>query len=247
MQNIFTSIFGPIIKVLKPIIYIPLLNILVFTYHYIPDLGVAIILLTVVIRVLMLPSFHKSLKQQKAMQALQPKIDVVREKYKNDKQGEMQALMLLYKENDVSPLSSCSTLLIQLPILAGLSTLFTRIGSDSILKDLYKFVPHPAHLNPVSFGLIDLSAHNSYVLVGVSAILTYLQTKQQMPKQKNTDPMQSSMQNSMLYFFPVIMFVSILSLPAGLALYIIVTTLFSIGQQYYIIWKEAKEALWTKP
>jgi membrane protein insertase Oxa1/YidC/SpoIIIJ len=64
-----------------------------------------------------------------------------------------------------------------------------------------------------------------------------------MPKQKSTDPMQSTMQNSMLYFFPLIMFVSILSLPAGLALYIIVTTLFSIGQQYYIVWKEAKQAL----
>lgn len=243
MQNFFSSIFGPIIKVLKPIIYIPLLNILVFTYHYIPDLGVAIILLTIVIRLLMLPSFHKSLKQQKAMQALQPKIDALREKYKNDKQGEMQALMQLYKENDVSPLSSCSTLLIQLPILAALSTLFIRIGSDSILKDLYEFVPHPTHLDPHFLGFIDLSAHGNYILVGLAALLTYFQTKQQVPKHKSTNQVQNSMQSSMLYFFPVIMFVSILSLPAGLALYIIVTTLFSIGQQYYIIWKEAKEAL----
>ncbi len=243
MSGFFSSIFGPIVKFLRPIIYVPLLNILVFTYFYIPDLGVAIILLTILIRLLMLPSFHKSLKQQKKMQELQPKINEIREKFKTDKQAEMQAMMELYKEHDVNPLGSCSTLLIQLPILVALSTLFARTGSGDLLKDLYTFVPHPEHFSTMFLGFIDLAARNNYVLVGIAAILQYVQARLSLPKHKTTDTMQNTMQNSMLYFFPIMLFVSILALPAGLALYIIITTLFSVGQQYYILRHEAKESL----
>jgi YidC/Oxa1 family membrane protein insertase len=243
MLDFIKSIFAPIIKFIKPVIYIPLLNILIFTYYYVPDLGIAIILLTLVIRLLMLPSFHKSLKQQKMMQALQPKINEIREKYKTDKQAEMKAMMELYRENDVNPLGSCSTLLIQLPILFALSTLFTRIGNQDVVKDLYNFVPHPAEINTYFLGFIDLAAKNNYILVGSAAALQFVQTKLTMPKHKSTDAMQNTMQNSMLYFFPVMLFVSILALPAALALYIIITTLFSVGQQYYILRQEAKESL----
>ncbi len=221
----------------------PLLNILVFTYYYIPDLGVAIIILTIIIRLIMLPSFHKSLKQQKIMQALQPKINEIREKFKTDKQAEMKAMMELYKEHEVNPLGSCSTLLIQLPILVALSTLFARTGGDAFLNDLYSFVPRPENIDTYFLGFLDLAAKNSYVLVGIAALLQYVQSKLSLPKHKSTDAMQNAMQNSMLYFFPIMLFVSILALPAGLALYIIVTTLFSIGQQYYILRQEAKESL----
>lgn len=243
MTNFFSSIFSPIIKLLRPITYVPLLNIMVFFYSYIPDLGVVIIIITVLIRLLFVRSFHKSLKQQKIMQSLQPKINEIKAKYKDDKQKEMQVMMELYKENEVSPFSSCSSLLLQLPILIALSTLFSRASSDSILVDLYNFIPHISHIDPIAFGLIDLSAKNNYILVGVSAILQYVQAKLTLPKHKSTDMMQNSMQTSMLYFFPLMLFVSIISLPAGLALYIIITTVFSIAQQYYIIWKDAKESI----
>src|SRR5689334_9918091 len=98
------------------ILIYPLLNLLVFVYHYIPDIGVAIILLTVLVRLLLLPSFHKQLKSQKAMAELQPKLEAVKEKYKGNKEAEAKALMELYKEHNVNPLSSCLPLLIQLPI-----------------------------------------------------------------------------------------------------------------------------------
>ena len=191
----------------------------------------------------MLPSFHKSLKQQKKMQELQPKINELRTKFKDDKQAEMKAMMELYKEHDVSPFGSCSTLLIQLPILAALSTLFARTGSDALLHDLYSFVATPEHFSTMFLGFIDLAAKNNYVLVGIASLLQYVQAKLSMPKHKVEDAMQRSLQNSMLYFFPIILFVSILALPAGLALYIVVTTLFSIGQQYYILRQEAKQSL----
>ncbi|MBX4205023.1 MAG: YidC/Oxa1 family membrane protein insertase [Candidatus Doudnabacteria bacterium] len=242
-MNFIKNIFAPVVKLLRPIVYVPLLNVLVFFYHYIPDLGAVIIILTILIRLLFVRSFHKSLKQQKIMQSLQPKINEIKAKYKDDKQKEMQAMMELYKENEVSPFSSCSSLLFQLPVLVALSTLFSRASSDAILHDLYSFIPHISHINPIAFGLVDLSAKNNYILVGIAAILQYAQARLTLPKQKSTDPMQNSMQTSMLYFFPVMLFVSILSLPAGLALYIIITTLFSVAQQYYIIRKDAQESL----
>lgn len=162
------------------------------------------------------------------MQALQPKINEIREKYKTDKQAEMKAMMELYKEHEVNPLGSCSTLLIQLPILVALSTLFARTGGEAFLNDLYSFVPRPDHVDTHFLGFIDLAAKNSYVLVGIAALLQYVQSKLSLPKHKTTDAMQNAMQNSMLYFFPIMLFVSILALPAGLALYIIITTRLSL-------------------
>jgi YidC/Oxa1 family membrane protein insertase len=72
----------------RDILVYPLINVLVFAYHYIPDIGIVIILLTVVIRLLLLPSFHKSLKHQRALQKLQPKMDEIKEKYKDDKEAQ---------------------------------------------------------------------------------------------------------------------------------------------------------------
>src|SRR4051812_37319042 len=104
------------------VIYRPLLNILVFLHNIIPghDIGVVIILTTILIRLALAPSFHKSLKSQKTMNELQPKLNQVREKYKDDKEGQAKAMMELYKDHKINPLSSCLPLLIQLPILIAL-------------------------------------------------------------------------------------------------------------------------------
>ena len=124
------------------IIYYPLLNLLVFFYHYIPDIGVVIVLLTLLIRAILAPSFHKSLKSQKAMTDLQPKMNEVKEKYKNDKEGQARAMMQLYKDHKVNPLSSCLPLLIQFPILIALYQVFSKALGNH-LSGLYSFVPKP--------------------------------------------------------------------------------------------------------
>ena len=104
------------------ILYQPLLNILVFFYNVIPghDIGVAIILLTALIRLILWPLMGQSIKGQKAMQSLQPKIQALKEQYKDDKQKLAQATMELYKAEKINPLSSCLPLLIQMPILIAL-------------------------------------------------------------------------------------------------------------------------------
>ena len=133
------------------VIYRPLLNLLVFFYNVIPghDVGIVIIVLTIFIRLILAPSFHKSLKSQKAMNDLQPKLGALREKHKGDKEAEAKAMMELYKEHEINPLASCLPLLIQLPILIGLYQVF-RIALGGYryyvrLQGLYSFV-HSARL-----------------------------------------------------------------------------------------------------
>src|ERR1700752_3286192 len=98
----------------------PLLNLLVFSYRYLPDIGAVIILLTVLVRLVLLPSFHKSMRHQRELQALQPKMQKIREEHKDDQAKQAEAMMELYKAHKVNPLSSCLPVLIQLPLLLAL-------------------------------------------------------------------------------------------------------------------------------
>jgi YidC/Oxa1 family membrane protein insertase len=240
-MNFFSSIFNPIVKLLKPIVYLPLLNLMVFAYHYIPDIGIVIILLTIISRIVLLPTFHRSIKNQKIMQELQPKMDAVRAKYKGDKEGEMKAMMELYKEHEFNPLSPCLPLLIQLPILIALYQVFINGLNGQTLVGLYSFVPNPGHINPLFLNLLDLSKP-SWAISLAAAVFQFFQTKMLMPKVKSTDPTQRIMQVQTLYVFPVLYFFLGLKVPAGLTLYWTVGILFMIAQQYYILRKDAKEA-----
>src|SRR3989344_455659 len=155
------------IALYNSIIYYPLLNLLVFFYNIIPghDIGVVIILLTLLIRVALAPSFHKSLKSQSAMNALQPKLTELREKHKDNKEAQAKAMMDLYKEHKINPLSSCLPLLIQLPILIALYFVFTQaLGNE--LGTLWSFVQNPGVINPFFLG-IDLSKPS--IVLGILA------------------------------------------------------------------------------
>ena len=110
------------IEIYHTIIYNPILNLLVGLYNILPihDIGVVIILVTLVIRILLAPFMHKSLKSQKSLTALQPKMNELRDKHKDDREAQAKAMMELYKEHKVNPLSSCLPVIIQLPILIAL-------------------------------------------------------------------------------------------------------------------------------
>lgn len=226
-------------NIFRTILIYPLLNLLVFFYNYIPDIGVVIILLTVIIRLLLLPSFHKSLKHQKALQELQPKMNEIKEKHKDDKELQAKALMELYSVHKVNPLSSCLPLLIQLPILIALYQVFIQSLNGQALNGIYPFIHTPEHISPMFLGWLDLSKTNVY-MAAVAAILQYIQSRMMMPRVKSTDSTQKMMAMQTLYVFPILTFILGVRFPAGLTLYWIVTTLFGIGQQYYIMRREAK-------
>ncbi|HYC79807.1 MAG TPA: YidC/Oxa1 family membrane protein insertase [Candidatus Binatia bacterium] len=231
----------------------PLLNLLVFVYQYVPDIGVTIIILTVIIRLVLLPSFHKSLKHQRELQALQPKMKEVREKYKDDQQRQAAAMMELYKVHKVNPLSSCLPILIQLPLLIALYQVFMQSLDGQALQGLYSFIENPGQINSMFLNWIDLAAKQNYIMAGIAAILQYVQTRMTMKKTVSDTSsgdagadMAKMMQNYMLYLLPALTFFFGVQFPAGLSLYWIVTTLFGIAQQYYILRREASEALYGK-
>lgn len=224
------------------IIYRPLLNLLVYFYNVIPghDIGVVIILLTVLIRLALAPSFHKSLKSQKAMNDLQPKLNEMREKHKDDKEAQAKAMMSLYKEHKINPLSSCLPLLIQLPILIGLYQVFRIALGGHDIAGLYNFVHAPQFINPKFLGLVDLSKPS--IAFGIIAGLAqFWQSKMMMPKTAGRDTTAKAMAFQTTYVLPIISVVIAIRLPAGLPLYWIVTTLFAVGQQYYIMRKNTNE------
>lgn len=225
----------------RDILVYPLINVLVFFYHYIPDVGIVIILLTVIIRLILLPSFHKSLKHQRMLQALQPKIEEIKKKYKDDREAEMKATMELYKEHEVNPLSSCLPLLLQFPVLIALYQVFIQSLNGKPLQGLYHFIPNPGALNPLFLHWLDLSHKNLY-MAAIAALLQYALGMMQQPKQ-TLDATARMMRAQVLYMFPLLTFAIGWRVPAGLILYWIVTTLFGIGQQYYILRKEASQAI----
>ncbi len=222
----------------RTILYVPFYNLLIyFAWMFGGSVGWAIIAVTVVIRVLLLPSSLKATKAQIKMQALAPKLAQLKEKFKGDQKKLNEETMKMYKEEGANPLGSCLPLLIQLPIIWILYRVFLIGFDESKFEMLYAFVPQPEHLQTFFFG-IDLSIPNLWVLPIIAGALQFvlsymMQAKIPKNNSKSNDP-ASMMTKQMMYIFPIITVFIGRSLPAALALYWIVTTLFSIVQQVYV-------------
>ena len=241
--------FNFFIDVFNITLYKPLFNALILFYDYIPghDFGIAVIVLTAVIRILLFPLSAQGIRSQKALQKLQPKIKEIQEKYKKDKEKQAKASMELYQKEKVNPFSGCLPLLIQLPILFALYRVFWRGLQPGSLVNVYSFIPHPGQINPIFLGFMDLGKP-SIALAIVTGITQFFQTKMTNPRAQKTGEQTDNnkakvsdfsniLQNQMLYLFPAFMVLILLKLPAALALYLIVTGLFTILQQYLIFKK----------
>ena len=225
-----------IITIFNEALVRPLFNLLVWTYNIVPghDFGISIIIVTVFLRILLYPLSDKALKSQRALQELQPKIKELQKKFK-EKEEQAKAMMAFYKEHKVSPFSGCLPLLIQLPILIGLYRVFLTGLEPESLNTLYSFVQNPGALNPIFVGLVSL-AEPSRILAVLAGFAQYFQAKSafsHMPSGSGGEFAQS-MQKSMIYMMPLFMIFIAWNLPAGLALYWIVTMLFSFGQQLIV-------------
>ncbi|MBI2057584.1 MAG: membrane protein insertase YidC [Candidatus Yanofskybacteria bacterium] len=232
--------------IFNEILYRPIFNFLVFIYNLIPgaDFGLAIIVLTLIVRLVFMPLSIKALRSQKLMTKLQPKIKELQARHRDDKAAQAQAVMALYKENKVNPASGCLPLIIQLPVLFALYKAFANGFNPESLKLLYGFIKNPDTINSISFGFFDLSK-NSPALAVLSGVFQFLHSKLSFAKQesgKNPDAGSSlkgsfdmgAMNKQMLYFFPIMIIIIGWKLPAGLVLYWAVTTLFSMFEQLYI-------------
>lgn len=230
------------------ILYVPIFNLLVFFYEILPgaNIGFAIIALTVVIKLILWPFMSKSLKSQKALQELQPKIEELKARHGTDKEALAKAMMELYQKEKVNPLASCLPLLVQLPILIALyQVLLGGFGAET-LSQLYSFVANPGSINHVFLGVIDLSVSSLYLAI-LAGYFQFFQTRMLMakhpPKQVAgkkgafDETMLASMNKSMLMFMPAITVIIGATLPAGLTLYWVTVNIVSILQQQFVFSK----------
>lgn len=200
----------------------PLYNLLIFLYQdfAFQDLGIAIILLTVLIRIVLFPFFYKSAKSQLILQRLQPEVKKIQHDHKENKEKQAQALLELYRNHKVNPFSSFLVILIQLPILIALYQVF--LGDFSNVHTLF-------------LGLMDLR-NPSILMVGLAALAQYYQGKITLPKTEPGKELSApeKMGRQMVYLGPVLTGIVLFSLPAAVGIYWLTTSLFSIGQQIYI-------------
>ncbi|CAN5193786.1 hypothetical protein BH11PAT4_BH11PAT4_5880 [soil metagenome] len=224
------------IAAIKFILYYPFLNLLTFFVWAVPGHHVAwgIILLTLVVRFALYIPTKKQAESQRRTMELAPLLQELKEEYGTDKQGLAAAQMELYKKNGINPFSSCITALIQLPILFILYYAILH-GIDGNSVHLYSWLPRPESVQTVLFGIDLLKPDTSFVLPVIAAALQFWQMRLTLAKIKpakggQLDPTVAS-QKTMAYIFPLLTLFIAGRFPAGVALYWIVSTSFSIMQQ----------------
>lgn len=191
----------------------------------IPSYGLAIILLTIVIKLVLFPLSQKQMKSMREMQELQPKLKYLQEKYKDDPQTMQMKVMELYKEHGVNPFSGCLPLLIQLPIF--MAFYYALIKFKFTENAAFLWIPNIANPDPF------------YILAVLAALTTYLQQRVSMVDTK--DPTQKTM----LYMMPLFMAWVATTVPAGLPLYWVVFNILGILQQLYVNYGHKKAKLDT--
>jgi len=192
----------------------PMLIVLKWLYQYVHNYGLAIIILTILIKLIFWPLGNKSYESMKQMQKLQPKMKELQEKYKGDRQRLSQETMALYKSHKVNPMSGCLPMLIQIPVFFG----------------LYKTLLYAIELrhSPFIWWIQDLSDKDPYYITPI--IMGGTMWIQQKMTPMSGDPMQQKV----MLWMPIIFTFLFLNFPAGLVIYWLLNNVISIGQQYYI-------------
>lgn len=251
------------------LLFQPILNLLVMLYRILFDnLGLAIIVLTLLIRLVLIPITNPQLESAKKMQKIAPELDKLKKKFKDDKQKLMQAQMELYKKYGVNPASGCLPQIIQMLVLITLYQVFNKVikinGLEEINEMLYPF--NKVITSPVNFNFFYLNLTkpdlikipNAFNIPGLFVILAtvfqFLSSKLMAPKikkeeaiakktEEKSDDIATTMQSQMLYLFPMMTLIFGYTMPSGVMLYWFVFSLSSYIQQVIINKKQAgKEA-----
>lgn len=247
------------VSIFYTVLYNPLFNTLMYLYGVFGnDLGIAIIVLTLAIKILLFAPSLSSIKAQKALQETQPKLEAIKKKYQNDKEELGKQLMKFYKENKVNPFSSCLPLLIQLPILIALYRVFfgglsTDPTTGYLMADQLQHLYGPLRemysntaIHTQFLGFVDLAKKGNYVLAILSGLAQFF-TSRMMSRKKpapvktpgaKDENMTAAINKQMLYFLPIITIVFGIQFPAGVTLYWLVSTLFTFLQQLYFFRKK---------
>ena len=236
------------------ILFRPILNFLIWLYGVLPgnDLGLAIIALTIVIKLVLYPFTVAQIKQQKSMQELQPAMAEIKVRLKNDKEAQAKELMELYRKNKVNPASSCLPLLIQLPVFIALYQALSMGLKSKSLTMLYPFIQNPGAIHATFLGFINL-ANPNYILAILAAGAQFLQSWMMFKKAKPSitmppeevrkdagakdEDMTVLVNQQMMYMMPIVTLIIGIKLPGGLTLYWFVMSILTVLQQYLLMRK----------
>ncbi len=230
----------------------PLLNALIGFYQLFGNFGIAIIALTVFIRAILIPVVKPSMEMMKKQKELQPQIMALRQKYKYDQQALGKKQMELFKEHGVNPASGC---LNQIAMLVILIALYNVIRNFALTPDINIINEHlyfnflklaSGEILSTKFLYLDLAKPDPLFIVALlSGVLQFIASKMMMPEVEKiekqaektpgkTDDMAAMMQQQTLYMMPIMNVIIGVTLPSGVMLYIIATTIFTVVQNYFI-------------
>jgi YidC/Oxa1 family membrane protein insertase len=232
--------------VFNTVVYEPIYNALAFFINLIPggDVGLAIVAVTVLVRLVLFPISWTAIKTQMTMRKIDPILKDMREKYKENKEELARKMMELFKTNKINPFASFFLILIQLPVVIGLYLVLQNESKVAVFDPalLYSFVPVPTETTLHFLGLLNLS-EKSILLALIVALSQFIFAKLMMPpvaakkagaESSFTDDLQRSMSLQMQYVFPVLLGVVAYATSASIALYFVVSNTFSIGQELFV-------------
>ena len=231
-----------ILSFLHTIIYEPLYNALVFFVDTVPghDVGIAVILLTVIVRFVLFPLSKRSVDSQLAMKKIAPEVEALKKQYKDNPAEQNKAIFALYKERGIHPFASFLLLLVQLPILFSLYYMFARGGLPQIQTTmLYSFIHAPEAVNMHFLGLIDMGAKHNVILAVLVALSQLVYTRLSMGKKQNDSAVEATLSSDLAksfdfqarYVMPLMIGVAAYLFPAAAALYYFTANLFMVIQE----------------
>lgn len=227
------------------LLYKPLYNALVGIMDLLPhaDIALAVIILTIIVKVLLLPLSKKAIKTQLLMKELDVPMKELKEKYKDNPQEMAQQTFALYKDKGVNPFAGIFLILIQLPIVITLYFVFAQSGLPIINVDLlYSFVPTPQDIQTTLLGFIDLVANKSAIIAGLVFLTQSVQIRLALPSQNTSTPVSDNkfaqdfmkgLHFQMKYILPIITAIISYTLISVVGLYWIVGNIFAIAQEIY--------------
>ncbi len=237
-----STMFGAIYHT---IIYDPMYNGLIFLIEHIPsaDVGIAVIILTILVRLILFPLSLKAIRTQFTMKKLEPELERLKEQYKSSREELARHTMELYRQHRVNPLSSFFFLIIQIFFIFGLYAVFIYGKLPDIRTELlYSFIPTPEVVNMHFLGLIDM-AGKSVVLALLAGVTQFIQTRIAMPslpqkkagsKPSFKDDLMRSFHFQARYAMPLLILFIAYTFSAAVALYFTVSNIVSIGQELYV-------------
>jgi len=234
------------------LIYQPLYNGLIFLMDLLGtfglvDAGIAVILFTIIIKLILFPLSRQAVSTQLKMRSIEPTMKEIKERYRDDKQKQAEETLKVYRENNINPFSSFLLIFIQLPIVIALYWVFLQSGLPEVNIDLlYSFVAVPEQITMQFLGVLDIS-QKSWFLAGLASLTSFLQMKYSLPptpeKKENpsfSDDLARSMNLQMKYVLPVVIFFIAYTVSGAVALYWTTSNIFTIGQEL-VIRKQLKE------